>query len=285
MNSFDANLFTNPTMTSGDFNKLSAFILKNYGIKLPPSKKTMLECRLQKRLKTLKISSFKDYCDFVFSTEGQKQELIHMIDVVTTNKTDFFREAVHFDYLLNHILPSVSKNHLTGKPFKVWSAGCSTGEEPYTLAMVINDFAEKNTGFGFSIFATDLSSRVLNAAATAIYTEDKIAPIPMVFKRKYLLKSKDAQSKTVRMVPEIRSKISFERLNFIDGDFSQIQTFNAIFCRNVLIYFDRETQEKVIKKLCSKLEPGGFLFLGHSESIASMNLPLTQVQPTTFRKI
>ncbi|HEY0054559.1 MAG TPA: CheR family methyltransferase [Pedobacter sp.] len=275
------NIYPDSRMSIPEFTKLSGFIYSNCGIKLPITKKTMLEGRLHKRLRVLGLSTFKDYSRFLFSAEGIKSELFHMIDVVTTNKTDFFREAAHFEYLANHILPSAGKENV----FNVWSAGCSSGEEPYTLAMVLNDFAERNTGFNYNIFGTDISGRVLQAAATAVYAEEKVAPVPLSMKRKYLLKSKNATQKTVRIVPELRSKVTFDRLNFIDGDFSTIMTFNVIFCRNVLIYFDRATQEKVIYKLCKKLEPGGILFLGHSESIANMNLPLTQIQPTTFRKI
>jgi chemotaxis protein methyltransferase CheR len=268
-------------MSATEFNKLSTFIYSNYGIKLPDTKKTMLEGRLHKRLRVLGMSSFKEYCQFLFSAEGHKFELPHMIDVVTTNKTDFFRESAHFEYLANTILPAAQKEPV----FKVWSAACSTGEEPYTLAMVLNEHAEKNPAFNYHIFATDISGRALQAAATAVYTEEKVAPVPLLMKRKYLLRSKDAKQKTVRIVPELRSRVTLERLNFIDGDFNSMPCFNVIFCRNVLIYFDRPTQEKVIHKLCKKLEPGGILFLGHSESIANMNLPLTQIQPTTFRKL
>jgi chemotaxis protein methyltransferase CheR len=208
-----------------------------------------------------------------------------MVDVVTTNKTDFFREAAHFDFLTNELLPKKHKDHNAAAPLKVWSAGCSTGEEPYTLAMVLAEFAEKMPAFDYEIFATDISTRVLEAAETAVYTEEKVQPVPLYFKKKYLLKSKDPKSKTVRVVPELRKKISFERLNFIDGDVSAYPVFNIVFCRNVLIYFDRPTQEKVIRKLCSRLEPGGYLFLGHSESISQLQLPLQQVQPTVFKKI
>lgn len=272
-------------MTNIEFNKLSSFILNKYGIKLPIAKKTMLEGRLQKRLRALNITSFKEYCEYVFSPEGQQKELIPMIDAVTTNKTDFFREAVHFDFLSNNILPKYLKNDFTGKQFKIWSAGCSTGEEPYTLAMVLSEFSEKYIGFDFNILATDISSRALNAAATAVYTQEKASPVPMAFKKKYLLKSKDEQKKTVRIIPRLRTKVTFKRFNFLDGDIASAQSFNVVFCRNVLIYFDRPTQEKVILKLCSKLEPGGYLFLGHSESISNMKLPLIQIQPTTFKKI
>jgi chemotaxis protein methyltransferase CheR len=272
-------------MSVTDFNRLSSFIYTHYGIKLPQSKKLMLEGRLQRRLKMLNMPSYKHYCDYVFSNEGQKLELIPMIDLVTTNKTDFFREAIHFDFLFEHVLPTFTKAFANSKPFKVWSAGCSSGEEPYTLAMVLTEFQNTNRDFNFQILGTDISTRALASAATAVYPEEKVLPVPMPLKRKYLLKSKDVQNKTVRIVPELRSKVNFERLNFIDGDFSALSAFDVIFCRNVLIYFDRPTQEKVIKKLCTKLTSGGFLFLGHSESVAHMDLPLVQVKPTIFKKV
>jgi len=272
-------------MTNLEFNKLSSFILTNYGIKLPITKKTMLEGRLQKRLRALNLFSFREYCDYVFSPEGQQTEVMQMIDVVTTNKTDFFREAVHFDFLSNNVLPKYCSSSFSAKPFKVWSAGCSTGEEPYTLAMVMSEFLEKYSGFDFNIFATDISGRALNAAAIAVYTKEKVSPVPYILKKKYLLKSKDEEKKTVRIIPELRTKVNFKRFNFLDSHQTFTQKFNVIFCRNVLIYFDRPTQEKVILSLCSKLESGGYLFLGHSESISNMNLPLVQIQPTTFKKI
>jgi len=271
-------------MSHHDFNRLSSFIYTHYGIKLPITKKTMLEGRLHKRLSALNLPGFKAYCDYLFSTEGKRLEVIQMVDLVTTNKTDFFREAIHFDYLTRSILPLLLREE-QGKQLKVWSAGCSTGEEPYTLAITLSEFAELSPGFSFSIFATDISTRVLESAAKAVYSEEKVLPIPLGLKRKYLLKSKDPKNKTVRIIPQLRSKVSFDRLNFIDGDFSTISMFNVVFCRNVLIYFDRETQEKVIRKLCSKIEKGGYLFLGHSESISGMDLPLTQVHPTIFKKI
>ncbi len=281
LNQLDLNVFHSLTMSAPDFSRLSTFIYNHCGIKLPPSKKTMLEGRLHKRLRALQMNSYKAYCDYVFSAEGQRHELFHMIDVVTTNKTDFFREAVHFEYLSNNVLPNARRDQL----FKVWSAACSTGEEPYTLAMVLNEYTEKDPGFQYSIHATDISIRALDAATTAVYATEKVAPIPTILKQKYLLKSKDANQKTVRIVPELRNKVRFERLNFIDGDFSGISVVHVIFCRNVLIYFDRSTQEKVLRRLCSKLELGGILCLGHSESIANMNLPLLQIQPTIFKKI
>ncbi|QJD96532.1 chemotaxis protein CheR [Mucilaginibacter robiniae] len=277
------NMEQRGTMSASDFTRLSNFIYNNYGIKLPLSKKIMLEGRLQKRLKALNMSSFKDYCDYIFSHEGQREEIVTMIDMVTTNKTDFFREAIHFDFLSNQVLPSFES--ASSRSFKLWSAGCATGEEPYTIAMVLEEFSEKSGKIDYQILGTDISAQALQQGITAVYAEEKVIPIPINLKKKYLLRSKNQVKKTVRIVPQLRRRIEFERLNFINNDFGSLPMFDVIFCRNVLIYFDRKTQEKVIGKLCSRLMTGGILFLGHSESITTMALPLVQIHPTIFKKI
>jgi len=168
----------------------------------------MLEGRLQKRLRVLGMSSHDEYCEFVFSEAGQQQELIHMIDVVTTNKTDFFREPSHFDYLSRVALPEMIERYSVGSrnKLKIWSAGCSTGEEPYTLAMVLNEFQQKHaeTALETEIFATDISTRVLEHARKAVYTEERIAPVPEPLRRKYLLRSRDRSSGLVRIDASLR---------------------------------------------------------------------------------
>jgi len=272
-------------MTDADFNRLSTFIYNDLGIKMPDVKKVMLQSRLQKRLSELKMSSFKEYIDFVFSREGQEQEIIRMIDVVTTNKTDFFREPIHFEFLTETAIPQLMAANPNMSTLRIWSAGCSSGEEPYTLTIVLKEFASRNPGFDFEIMATDLSTKILDKAITAVYGEDRVSMIPIDLKRKYFLKSKDPASKTVRVIPELRSKVSFRRLNFMDAQYHVEKEFDIVFCRNVLIYFDRETQQQVINKLSSKLKPNGYFFLGHSESITNMNVPLKQIKPTIFRKV
>jgi chemotaxis protein methyltransferase CheR len=271
-------------MSEDDFNRLSSFIFSQSGIKMPPVKKVMLQSRLQKRLRELKIVSFKDYVDYVFSTEGQKNEIIHMLDVVSTNKTDFFREPVHFDFLLSNILPDFVSTKGESNSLKVWSAGCSSGEEPYTIAITLNDFKQTHPKFDYSILGTDISSQILQKASMAVYKEDRIENIPLEMKRKYFLKSKDQEKKQVRVVKNLRNKINYKRLNFMDDVYNLTESFDVIFCRNVLIYFNRETQENVINKLCTKLKSGGYLFIGHSESIMGMNVPLEQIKPTVFRR-
>lgn len=268
-----------------DFNKLSSFIYKESGIKMPQVKRIMLQSRLQKRLKELNMTSFKDYCEYVFSREGLNSEIIHMLDVVSTNKTDFFREPVHFDFLTTNVLPEFINSSKSNKLFKVWSAGCSSGEEPYTIALVLYEFFENYPSYNYSILGTDISTKILQNALNAVYKEDKIECIPLDLKRKHLLKSKDRSNPTVKIGPHLRSKVRFDRVNFMDDYYNIPDYFDVVFCRNVLIYFDRETQESVINKICTKILPGGYFFLGHSESILNMSVPLRQIKPTIFQRV
>lgn len=272
-------------MNSKDFERLSSFIYQECGIKMPPAKRTMLEARLQKRLRLLNFGSFTHYCDYLFSRDGQEQELIHMIDLVTTNKTDFFREPDHYNYLTGNVLPEWCKHNGCRTPLSIWSAGCSTGEEPYTLAMVLNEFAATESSFNFKIMASDISTRVLEKAATAVYDMDRVGPINAQLRRKYLLRSKDKASELVRIVPELREKIKFRRINFMDSDFDFREPFDIIFCRNVIIYFDRPTQERLLNKFYRYLKPGGWVFMGHSETLSGLDVPLTMVHPTVYRKL
>lgn len=276
------------TMSDREFEQFSRFIYDEAGIKMPPAKKTMLEARLQKRLKALDIHSFREYADFVFSDTGRDQELIHLIDVVTTNKTDFFREPHHFDFLVRQAIPAMRETRDAGEsplnPFRIWSAGCSTGEEPYTMAMVLAEYAASHPGFRFSILASDICTRVLQSAASAVYTEERTDTIPLPLKKKYLLRSKDRSRGLVRIAPALRSMISFKRVNFMDDHFGIQEKQDVIFCRNVIIYFDKETQAALMRKFHRHLQPGGFLFIGHSETLNGLDVPFTQVGNTVYRR-
>ena len=275
------------TMNDKLFEKFSAFIYDKVGIKLPSAKKTMLEARLQKRLRSLAIDSFEAYRDFVFSAEGQRTELIHLIDVVTTNKTDFFREPSHFDYLTKTALPLIIKSHgdCLRHPMRIWSAGCSSGEEPYTMAMVLSEFAAEHHDFRFAILASDISTRILDTAKTAVYPEDRVETVAPNFKRKYLLRSRDRGSSLVRICPQLRSLITFRRINFMDEDLGVADKMDAIFCRNVVIYFDRDTQQSLMQKFYRQLRPGGYLFLGHSETLNGLDVDFKVVASTVYRKV
>lgn len=271
-------------LSDKDFTRLREFIYSQCGIKITDAKKTMLQTRLHKRLRSLKLPSFSKYCDYLFSEQGAEEELVEMINVVTTNKTDFFREPAHFDYLAAVALPELIKNNDSKRTIMVWSAGCSTGEEPYTLAMVLKESLKDKRALNFLILATDISTKVLEKAKLAIYDESLISAIPDEFRKSYLLKSKNADQKVFRITPELRGHVAFRRLNFMDGNFGFRENMDIIFCRNVIIYFDKATQERLLAKFCKHLLPGGYVFLGHSETLLGMDLPLHQVAPTVYRR-
>jgi chemotaxis protein methyltransferase CheR len=270
-------------LEENDYIRLSRFIMSQYGIKLTANKKTMVECRLQKRLKQLQYDNFKDYVDFIFSAQGIRDEVDMMIDAISTNKTDFFREPLHFDFLMNRGIKDYVS--LTGKSrLNIWSAGCSSGEEPYTLAMILKEYAATQQFIDFDILATDISDSVLQHAVIGIYTEDKISVIPAEYKRKYLLRGKNIYQNKVRIRSEIRNKVEFRKFNLLGTGYSELDKFDIIFCRNVMIYFDRFAQKLILDHFCKLLNPGGYLFLGHSESLTGFDLCLTQVIPTVFTK-
>jgi chemotaxis protein methyltransferase CheR len=266
-----------------DFVRLSTFIYDQCGIKITDAKKVMLEARLQKRLKYYNFKSFSQYCDFLFTPDGMDDELIQMIDVVTTNKTDFFREPNHFHFLANKAIPDLVMDKKK-RSITVWSAGCSSGEEPYTISMVLSECMQTIRDFSFLILATDISTKVLEKAKIAVYESERIAAIPSECKRKYLLKSKNPLKNLYRIVPELRQTVKFRRLNFMDSDFGFREPIDVIFCRNVIIYFDKATQERLLNRFCEHLAPSGYLFMGHSETLLGMNVPLVQVAPTIYRK-
>jgi len=271
------------SMSDKEFKRLSEFVHSECGIKLPPSKKVMVEARLQKRLRTLGMSGYREYYEYLFSPNGLDEELVQLIDVITTNTTEFFRESRHFDILTQELLPAwraVSGSRM----FRVWSAGCSTGEEPYTLAIVLSEFAAGVPHFRFSILGTDISTRVLSMAKNGVYPEERVTKLSLELKKRYLLRSRDKDKKLVRLAPEVRRLVEFRRLNFMEP-FAFPEPMDTIFCRNVMIYFDRGTQEQLLRKFCSQLRPDGFLFIGHSESLTGMDLPLRQHAPTVYRKL
>lgn len=273
-----------PGLSSATLARFLGFITEELGIKMSDAKLPMLQSRLQRRLRVLGIDTLDAYQERLFDSAHAEEERVHFIDAVTTNKTDFFREPPHFDYLVRTALPALDPG--AGRPWRLnlWCAGCSSGEEPFTLAMVLSEFAERREGFDFSFLATDISTRVLDHAAAGIYDEERIGPVAAALRAKYLLRSKDRARAQVRIVPALRRKIAFHRLNFMDDHYNVRDRFEVIFFRNVMIYFDKPTQEAVINKLCRNLVPGGYLFVGHSESLAGLDIPATCVGSAVYRK-
>jgi len=274
----------NESLSRQNFERLRELILDEAGISLGQEKKTMLEVRLRRRLSTLRMTSTARYCEYLFSPEGRSKELVNLIDTVTTNKTDFFREPDHFEHLVLKALPDIEQRRGLSRRLLVWSAGCSTGEEPYTLAMVLSEYAQRRGGFRFALLASDISTRALEAAKMGIFRSETVQPVPPDLRRKYLMRSRDSASDLVRVVPELRATIEFRRLNLMDSHYDIAEPPEIIFCRNVIIYFDRSTQMRILGRLVSHLMPGGYFFAGHSESLQNMDLPLTVAGPAVYRK-
>ncbi|MGP8235557.1 MAG: CheR family methyltransferase, partial [Limisphaerales bacterium] len=253
-------------LSAKSFARFCQFITQELGIKMSDAKMPMLQSRLQRRLRQLQIGTLEEYQEYLFDSPHGEEERVQFINAVTTNKTDFFREPQHFDYLVRTALPKLDPHPNPGAPAapwrcKVWCAGCSSGEEPYTLAMVLSQYAEQRPGFDFAVLATDISTKVLHHAAMGIYDEERIEPVPMPLRAKWLLRARDATRRLIRIAPELRRKIAFHRLNFMDAEYGVRDSFEVIFFRNVMIYFSKETQEAVIGKLCRHLLPGGYLFV------------------------
>ena len=267
------------------FARLAEYITTELGIKMPESKLSMVQSRLLRRVRELGLPSVEQYGEYFFAS-AHEEEREQFINAITTNKTDFFREPVHFEFLVRTALPSLarSRSGTPGSPFKVWSAGCSSGEEPYTLAMVLNEYALGRPGFDYAILGTDVSTRVLEQARRGIYQESQIAPVPADLRRRYVWRGRNGSAGAVRIIPELRRRLTLHRLNFMDEDYRISDIFDAVFFRNVMIYFDRPTQEAVVNKICRNLAPGGYLFMGHSESLAGFDVPVRAVQPSVFRR-
>lgn len=271
-------------LSDSDFARLRTLIRAESGISLSLEKKTMLEVRLRRRLSSLCLRSCADYCEYLFAAGNKAKELVYLIDAVSTNKTDFFREPDHFEHLSRKALPDLDDQNGGARNSLVWSAGCSTGEEPYTLAIVLSEYAAAHPGFKFRVLATDINTTVLEKAALGIFKTEVVKPIPQNLRQKYLMRSRNPGSDKVRIVPELRATVDFRRLNFMDEDYGMPETPEIIFCRNVVIYFDRATQIRLLQKLVKQLKPGGYLFAGHSESLQNMGLPLVSAGTAVYRK-
>jgi len=266
------------------FQAFASLITSELGIQMPEKKQTMLRSRLLRRIRNLGLGGMGAYRDLIFSEKGES-ERIHFIDAVTTNKTDFFREAGHFEYMRTRALPLMERALIRKRKSMMcgWCAGCSSGEEVYTLSMVLSEFLQGRTDLDYSLYATDISTRVLAQARKAVYPESRIEPVSQKMRKQYLLRSKDRSKQEIRIVPRLRAKVNFQRLNFMEDHYEPGLVFDFIFFRNVMIYFDRPTQEAVVNKLCRHLEAGGFLFVGHSESLSGLRVPVTQVADSVFR--
>lgn len=260
------------------FTVISEQVHRLAGIRLPVGKEGLVQARLSKRLRALKLESFDDYLQRVES-DRTGAELALMIDLLTTNKTSFFRESQHFDFLRDEILPPLAASR---EPLRIWSAACSTGEEPYTIAMVLREALPDIDRKDLRVLATDISERVLNQARAGEYARSTLADVPAALLNRYY-EPVAGKADFRRAASSLRRLIRFARLNLMDP-WPMRGPFQVIFCRNVMIYFDRPTQQKLVQRFWELLEPGGHLLVGHSESLTALDHRFDYVQPATYRK-
>jgi chemotaxis protein methyltransferase CheR len=256
------------------------------GISLSPAKRALVCSRLTKRLRELEIPSFAEYYAYLISVGERDPEYQAMINCITTNKTEFFRESHHFEFLKNEAFPRIKQRaQQTGtRRLRIWSAGCSTGEEPYTIAMTILAHFGPLSNWDVGILASDIDTDVLRQAQEGIYPVDRLGGISEEFQRRYLLRGTGECGGLYRVRPEVRNLISFKRLNLMEEPWPVKSQFDLIFCRNVLIYFDRETQRRIVQRFAEKLADDGHLFLGHSENVDWLGCYLTSQGNTIHRR-
>lgn len=268
------------TITEQEFRQLAAYIHRNYGIHLKEEKKTLLVGRLQQQLQARQLSSFSDYYRYLLS-DRTGQAATELINSVSTNHTFFMREANHFHYLRDEVLPAL-QNRIKDHDLRIWCAGCSTGEEPYTIAMIIDEFfGSKRFGWDTSLLATDISTKALQGAIKGSYPSDWVAPLPPAWKANYFKKLSDGN---YSIVDRIKKEIVFRKFNLIEPAYPFKRRFHAIFCRNVMIYFDGPTKDAIIRKFYDATEPGGYLFIGHSEALERHQYGYKYVMPSVYRK-
>lgn len=264
---------------------MRALIFEKSGITLNDGKKELVRTRLGSKLRKGGFESFKDYYNYVVD-DRTGEELVTLLDAISTNLTSFFREINHFNYLSKHIVPEImeKKRNDSAKELRAWSAGCSSGEEPYSLAFTLADILQGNRNWGVKLLATDISTKVLARAARGAYTEEQVKTVPKDMASKFLEKTVEDGDRFYKVRPEIRSLIQFKRFNLMTPTFPFKRGFDFIFCRNVMIYFDKPTQQILINKFFGALAEGGYLLIGHSESLTGVQHRFKYMQPTIYKK-
>jgi len=274
-----------PPMTDREFEDLKALVKKEVGIHLTPEKRQLLSGRLQKRIRELRLNSYGEYYHFVLSNPDG-QELARLASLISTNHTFFLRENGHFDFLVQKVLPEISariKAVGAKKELRVWCAASSTGEEPYTLAILLMEyFGEEYARWDAGLLATDISTRALDLAKQGVYEGERVACLSPLWIQKYFIKRADG---SFELQPKVKKEVLFRRFNLTSETFPFAKPFHIIFCRNVMIYFDTPTKEALIQRLWENLEPGGYLFLGHSETLGLRRQGFRNVHASVYQKV
>lgn len=264
-------------ISDNEFNQFRELMRQLAGVELPSTKKQMVSGRLNRRLRACGMKSFGDYYRLVNSGQ-QPDELERVVDLLTTHETYFFREPRHFEVLSQAVLPTLSR----GAPLRFWSAACSTGEEAYTLAMVLAD--EIGDKARWEILASDISLEVLERARKGVYSMSRIDGIPRDYLRRFCLRGVGDAAGTLMISPELRQRVRFERVN-LSADMRAVGFFDVVFLRNVLIYFDAASKREIVSRIARQMKPGSWLFIGHSETLSGLELPFRQETPTVYRRI
>ena len=269
-----SGLLGEATLSPAHFERIIEMLHAHAGIRMRAGKEGLVRARLAKRLRALGVSDYDAYLDLV-ERDPARREFAEMVDVLTTNKTSFFREQAHFDFLQEEVLPACPG------PIRLWSAGCSSGEEPYTLAMLLNESLEPAALRAARILATDISHRVLATAKAGVYPADALAEAPRALVQKYWRPVAGAGVARLEATPALRALIQFGKLNLMES-WPMRGPFDAILCRNVMIYFDKATQQQLAERYWQLLRPGGYLFVGHSESLTGLAHRFKYVQPAVY---
>jgi chemotaxis protein methyltransferase CheR len=274
-------------LTDREFDLFRRFIYDKSGISLHDGKKELVRTRLGSRLRKMGLTTYKQYFEFV-QADKTEEELVNLLDAISTNLTSFFREINHFHFLEKRVLPEmiVRKEGEREREIRVWSAGCSSGEEPYSIAFTLKSRLPDFSRYDVKILATDLSTQALGKAARGSYTGDQVKTVPPDMRGKYLIKGAgDERGPRFTVTGDIKKMIQFKRFNLMTPRFPFKRKFDFIFCRNVMIYFDKPTQEGLVNKYYDVLAPGGYLLIGHSESLTGVTHPFKYIQPTIYQKI
>lgn len=263
--------------TAGDFERVRRLLYQHSGISLSPSKDQMVYSRLARRLRSLRLRSFADYFQYL---EAHEQEWQQFINALTTNLTSFFRESHHFTILADHL----RRHAHARRPLRIWCSASSTGEEPYSLAMTVVEALGSFTP-AVEILASDIDTGVLATARAGIYPEERIEQLDLARKRNFFLRGKGAQLGKVRVRPELQALIEFRQINLLDAEWDVPGGLDVIFCRNVMIYFDKPTQSKLLERMVRLLRPDGLFFAGHSESFVHANHLVKLLERTVYRPV
>jgi chemotaxis protein methyltransferase CheR len=277
------DMLDNIEITPSEYELVRKLIYDRAGINLGDNRQHLVQARLAKRIRVKNLASFRDYFNFLES-DRTGEELVHLTDAISTNTTFFFRESDHFDFLAKSLVEKITEEKWEEKRYtlRIWSAACSSGEEPYTLAMVIHKVMQSFPLIDYKILATDISQKILAQAIAGQYEAQKIKLIPDEYRRAWFHPVSGSKGELFEVSAELKRKITFANFNLMMPEFPFKYGFDYVFCRNVMIYFDRQTQEGLVNRIAKHIRPNGYLIVGHSESLNGLNHNLKYIKPTIY---